>query len=68
MGVCRQIFWNGPMKLSWSCVLPALLCALLATSCAGTSSTSETARDIGRLACGRQAHRTFSEAICSRSE
>lgn len=47
MGVCRQIFWNGPMKLSWRCVLPALLCALLATSCAGASSTSETARDIG---------------------
>jgi NTE family protein len=47
MGVCRQIFWNGPMKLSWRCVLPALLCALLATSCAGPSSTSEPARDNG---------------------
>ncbi|WP_223962071.1 patatin-like phospholipase family protein [Paraburkholderia sabiae] len=35
------------MKLSWRRVLPALLCALLATSRAGASSTSETARDIG---------------------
>nr|WP_321575104.1 patatin-like phospholipase family protein [Burkholderia sp. BE17] len=46
-GVYRQVFWNGPMKLSWRCVLPALLCALLATSCAGPSSTSEAARDDG---------------------
>lgn len=47
MGVCRQVFWNGPMKLSWRCVLSALLCALLATSCAGPASTSETVRDNG---------------------
>ena len=33
------------MQLSWRCALPALLCALLATSCAGSSSTSEPARD-----------------------
>lgn len=47
MGVCQQVFCNGPMKLSSRCVLPALFCALLATSCAGPSSTSETARDNG---------------------